>query len=131
MIEASKMYRKSAAVVSFLIGLILAIAFNVDSIHIADQLWKDPTLRQAIVVQAENVAKVDGSSLDSTLLNMKELTLPIGYRTQSTSDQEYSRYMGWLITALAASQGAPFWFDILRNLTGLKKSEPTQKQKTD
>jgi hypothetical protein len=131
MSEASKMYRKNAAIVSFLIGLILAVAFNVDSIHIADQLWKDPTLRQAIVVQAENVAKEEGSSLDSTLLNMKELTLPIGYGTQSTSDQENSRYLGWLITALAASQGAPFWFDILRNITGLKKSEPAQKSKTD
>jgi hypothetical protein len=132
MSEASKMYRKNVAVISFLVGLIIAVSFNVDSIHIADQLWKDPTLRQAIVVQAENVAKVDEGNLDNILLNIDKLALPIGYGTPSTSEgQQNYRYLGWLVTALAASQGAPFWFDILRNLTGLKKSEPTQKQKTD
>ncbi|MEW5720019.1 MAG: hypothetical protein AB1817_15435, partial [Chloroflexota bacterium] len=28
------------------------------------------------------------------------------------------KVMGWLLTALAGAQGAPFWFDLLRKLTG-------------
>jgi hypothetical protein len=28
-----------------------------------------------------------------------------------------SKLVGWLITALAAAQGAPFWFDLLRKIT--------------
>jgi hypothetical protein len=33
-----------------------------------------------------------------------------------------AKLAGWLITALAAAQGAPFWFDLLNKLLQLRGS---------
>ena len=47
-------YKRKAQLASFLIGLILALLLNVDSINVATSLWREPTLRQAIIAQATN-----------------------------------------------------------------------------
>jgi hypothetical protein len=46
-------YKRKAQFVAFMIGLVLALLLNVDSINIATSLWREPTLRQAIVAQAD------------------------------------------------------------------------------
>ncbi len=47
-------YKRKAQLASFLIGLVLALLLNVDSINVATSLWREPTLRQAIIAQATN-----------------------------------------------------------------------------
>ena len=44
-------YRRHAKKASFVIGMILAIAFNIDAVNITSTLWTQPTLRKAIVTQ--------------------------------------------------------------------------------
>ena len=53
-------------------------------------------------------------------------TLPIGWN-EKTALQPFSkgwwtRFFGWLMTALAVSMGAPFWFDMLNKLSNLRSS---------
>jgi hypothetical protein len=38
--------------------------------------------------------------------------------------------VGWLLTAMAASLGAPFWFDVLKKVAHLRSSgpNPTERQ---
>jgi hypothetical protein len=38
------------------------------------------------------------------------------------------KLFGYLLSAAAAAQGAPFWFDILRRLVGVKPQQPETKQ---
>ncbi|PSL45581.1 hypothetical protein CLV51_104287 [Chitinophaga niastensis] len=45
-------YKKYTQFISLLIGLVLAIVFNVDTLKIADALRKDPKLREQLVQQA-------------------------------------------------------------------------------
>jgi hypothetical protein len=45
-------YKRKAQLVSFLVGFTLALILNVDSINAATSLWREPTLRQAIIAQA-------------------------------------------------------------------------------
>ena len=47
-------YKRKAQLVSFLLGVFLAILLNVDSINLATSLWREPMLRQAIVAQAQD-----------------------------------------------------------------------------
>jgi hypothetical protein len=67
------------------------------------------------------------------LEEIKKLSLPIGWLDSGTDlrliwpgnkwtdkggwrDQLYWHWLGWLITALAVSLGAPFWFDLLNKV---------------
>lgn len=52
--RASGWYRRNAQKWAFAIGFTLAIMFNVDTIQIATQLWRQPTLRQSITIAAAN-----------------------------------------------------------------------------
>ena len=47
-------YKRKAQLMAFIIGVILALILNVDSISVATSLWREPTLRQAIIAQAQS-----------------------------------------------------------------------------
>jgi hypothetical protein len=132
--QATTLYRNYAALIALAIGIILASIFNVDSLHIVNQLWRDPTQRQAIVAQAGNVNTADSASFEATMAKLDELSLPVGWNTKTTPQNQKDwtlKIFGILLTGLAASQGAPFWFDILRKLTGIKtQSEKETVNKT-
>jgi hypothetical protein len=49
----SEMYKRRAQFIAFVIGILLALFLNVDSIRVATSLWREPTLRQAIIAQAQ------------------------------------------------------------------------------
>jgi hypothetical protein len=48
------------------------------------------------------------------------LSLPVGH--QGGFNLSFAGVIGWIIAAAALAQGAPFWFDALGRLSGLKKS---------
>jgi len=132
MSQATNIYRKNSQRIALGIGLILAFIFNVDSLHIVNKLWRDPTLRQAIVAQAGNINPEDETGFDSTMAKLNELSLPVGWGKETTPQNASGwilKVIGIILTGTAAAQGSPFWFDVLRRLAGLK-SQPEEKQKT-
>jgi len=52
--RASGWYRRNAQKLAFGIGFALAVIFNIDTIQIATQLWRQPTLRQSMAIAAQN-----------------------------------------------------------------------------
>jgi hypothetical protein len=178
--RCSGWYKKYTQYILLILGLLIAIVFNVNTIEIIGKLEKDPALRDAIVQQADAFTKahpdiyqerVDGlntnknfivaynkqdsvalkNKLDSvarakndSLLNRgKVLTqradsllkediakanglLGTGIGSYSFKWSEWTKIFssisGWLITALALSLGAPFWFDLLNKLMKLRSS---------
>ncbi|MEZ0395230.1 MAG: hypothetical protein ABWK53_02175 [Anaerolineales bacterium] len=86
-------YKRRAQLVAFIIGVILAAIFNVDSIYMASSLWREPTLRHAIVAQAEaySISTAPATSQDGTptpretIADLQEqlsvLSFPFGWRT--------------------------------------------------
>jgi hypothetical protein len=81
-------YKRRAQLVAFAIGFVLAVALNIDSINVAISLWREPTLRQAIVAQAEAytppATSTDGSphpleTIPALQTALKALNLPAGW----------------------------------------------------
>jgi hypothetical protein len=158
--KATVMYRENFKKYAFLIGFVLAVTFNVDSINITNVLWRNPTLRAAIVAQAPALSTEPEDTVKNTMKQLDALELPVGWvivpcellpstegliifqRTATDAggvkkvvscralvntpegwlDYIY-KLLGFLISAVAASQGAPFWFDALNKLLGLKKTK--------
>ena len=113
--------------VAFFIGLGLAASFNIDSFQITNELWREPTLRQSLVAQAQ-VADVNigPDSVAKLEAYYEDLKLPVGWESDKlppTTLDWVTKAIGFIISGLAAMQGAPFWFDILRNLLKFKGSE--------
>jgi len=123
--KASSWYKDKAKTTAFLIGVILAALFNVDSIQITEQLWREPTLRQSLVAQAQVADETTGPKNVAELeAYYEDLKLPVGWGDQDALPVDWqgwvSKLVGLLITGLAAMQGAPFWFDVLKKLLTFK-----------
>jgi hypothetical protein len=130
------------------IGLVLAIGLNVNTFRIADGLWRDKTLRETLVTRAAAVAQDtayqhtlrDSSSrstdLRKTLGDLQALTLPIGWSDTAKREAaanwragggSFALYallalLGYLLTALAVTLGAPFWFDLLNKFMVIRST---------
>ncbi|MBT3336692.1 MAG: hypothetical protein HN855_16650 [Anaerolineae bacterium] len=122
--RASFWYKENAKNLAFVIGLVIAAAFNIDSIQITEQLWREPTLRQSLVAQAQ-VASVNtgADSVAELETYYQDLQLPVGWdasKLPPTPLDWTTKIIGFLISGLAAMQGAPFWFEILKNLLKFK-----------
>jgi hypothetical protein len=155
MTQASSWYKQNALNWAFGIGLALALIFNLDTVNITRQLWKEPTIRQALVAQADNFELVEGATNITQVPGyFDSLAMPVGWTTIPSEDPSCSEFitadgemmfwvgnecsllvnvpavndltgwfiklLGFILSAFAARQGAPFWFDLLRKLISLR-----------
>jgi hypothetical protein len=171
-------YKRRSLITTLLVGTILAVIVNVDSINLVGRLWSEPDLRFAILNNIESILTQDNTTtlnvgqLSVIQQQFSQITLPVGWlgspvflsSDQGTSvvkvctffpSQENEIYgilvsgqcypiinsphatnlTGWLIklagiliSGIAASPGASFWFDLLKKiinvrLTGVNPSE--------
>jgi len=136
--RVSGWYKKQTQWILLALGLLLAVGLNVDSLRIASALYRDDALRAAAVKQAESVAdKYDAGDPNSAKAlgcdapaaataaaraeavascakgRVDAIGYPIGWDKQQF---EWNALAGWVLTALALSLGAPFWFDLLNKM---------------
>lgn len=124
-------YRKQTRWFLFLAGLGLAVVGNIDAVHATSTLYRDESVREAMVEVAVDLGRADctsekdddgDSEVDEECLRKQvdeSVTLPIGWGEDITATTP----IGWLIVAVAATLGAPFWFDLLRRALALKASK--------
>jgi hypothetical protein len=82
-------YKRRAQVMAFIIGFILALVLNVDSISVASSLWREPTLRQEIIAQAKNYAPQEPTNVNPSQeitdlqTQLLALNIPFGWAMAS------------------------------------------------
>ncbi|MEZ4669051.1 MAG: hypothetical protein R3E39_14185 [Anaerolineae bacterium] len=171
--RTSELYRRKIGWVSLVVGFVMALVLNVDSLQLARSLWGDESLRQSVAAVAQQAAQQgtlgdttqpqpsdpqqataqSAAELQKTLSQLLELNLPIGWHFTNYTPEElqaavaagqpdpnndsrnfwsllpfpgssnwffnlFWKLVGLIVTAIAAAQGAPFWFDLLKRLTG-------------
>lgn len=144
-------YKRKLRLILFIMGFIIAVSFNVDSISVASKLTKDKVAREQLV-QLSVAASDTGSSIYHALKQTQDTTITdslarTGFRNvmQSVNDANQILGTGWerkrlgeilrvalsfwklpfwgfILTALALSLGAPFWFDLLQKLVALRSA---------
>lgn len=121
-------YKKRSQIWCFVIAFIIAVGFNINSMHLFETLWLHPASVAQLNVTGQNL-EVAGKAYDQ----LKKL--PIGWNGDFEVSKlfVFSSIVGWLVTASASLFGAPFWFDLLKMLvrlrgTGTKpEGEPPQR----
>jgi hypothetical protein len=119
------------------LSLLVAVGLNVNTISIADRLIHDNTVRTAVAAQAAKAdLTADSKGLNQAADNISQvqkLGLPLGWgkkdgdAAQADLKHHFWRTIGgWLLTFIALSLGAPFWFDTLSKLARLRNTGPPE-----
>lgn len=172
--RVSGVYKRYSKWIALLIGFVIALILNVDSIDLTLYLWREPAVRQALAVKAaafelpeDQLETNPEEALQNFRNQFQGLSLPIGWgitRVQSpalyasgcqlfpnptqafgipvigshlcitppNSNNQANfalKVLGIFLTALAARQGAPFWFDILKRVVNLRGTGPKPDEK--
>jgi hypothetical protein len=132
--RVSGWYTRNVQFIILGFALIISVWANVDTITIANNLEHDSTLRASIIQSAvvlTNQSIPSGVSLNETTNLIGQLQIvPIGWEKEPCNILNYDCNLGWLlkkilglsITVFAISLGAPFWFDLLKNLINLRSA---------
>jgi len=152
--RVSGWYKRKAQRIIVVVGFLAAILINIDTIRIAQTLSNNTVLRKAVVAAAEAYAhaprsggeKTDAeSAIKSNYGQLKDLELPVGFGYSWRQppphpswkwwrEEVLARLVGYLVTAVAVSFGAPFWFDLLNKLiivrSTVKPAEKSQEEKS-
>ena len=130
-------YKRKAQISSLIIGVMLALVINADSLAIANKLWTEPLVREAVVAQADKFqlpadqqGQTPQAQATAYINQLQGLSLPLGWTPDNipaklnqdgTVNKNFGgswalKFGGILLSGIAAAQGAPFWFDIMRKL---------------
>ncbi|HMI87275.1 MAG TPA: hypothetical protein VK550_24465, partial [Polyangiaceae bacterium] len=152
MSRASGWYKRQAQTMSLVIGLFLTVLINCNTFNVAERLWRDNALRAQVSATAavyykeqtdgNDRAPAGGGVKDTNqggsvatqwneqMKRLQASSLPIGWSADVTSMLPsnlagwVALLFGWLVTGLAASLGAAFWFDVLGKVLQIRGSGP-------
>ena len=124
--RASGWYKRKTQAIQVVLAFVIVVIANVDSIRITRSLsGVNSPLRDSIkdaahsLVEAGLVQGPPRAQLSAATEAIGNLALPIGWVKGGFGP---TTILGWVITALAASLGAPFWFDLLSRFVNVRAS---------
>jgi hypothetical protein len=121
-------YKRRAHIIIFGIGLMMAVVFNIDTVRATQQLWQEQTVRDSVTAQAKLFESAPQPTTSSEVASKaatfsdayRDKSLPIGWTVDAkTNWPALAMIVGWLLTGVAVTFGAPFWFDFLNKTLGL------------
>ena len=153
-------FKRWTQLASVLVALVVAVLLNVNALVLGEKLWEQPTLAANLNPPASLGAAAQGAGStaggdaalkqheDAAIEAIKfiDQSLPVGWPSGEifkveegkndfvfwwTSGAGWSLFPGWLVTAVAALFGAPFWFDALQTVVRLKGAGPSPRDKVD
>ena len=149
--RVSGWYKRRVQAWTIAIAIVLTVGLNVDSVLIARRLARDSALRSVIVAQAEQLVQQPPAAvfvttapgiapsptvvqdtgarvqmLQDRIQDLKTVGIPLGWPDPDGAPRNVSwfllKVMGLLLTAGAASLGAPFWFDVLNRFMSIRST---------
>ncbi len=137
--QAAATFRARARSFVIMLSIGITVLFGTDSIQLAKTLWTSAELRAIAAAQADAVVAREGANADLTELidSLGEFSIKIGWWQteqfpQTNSVADWAVYLlfkvvGLGLTAMAVSQGASFWYDLLKKITAPATSTSSSK----
>jgi len=141
--QAAATFRARARSFVIILSVFITVLFGTDTIQLAKTLWTNADLRAIAAAQADAVVAQEGANADlSNIINdLSVYSIKFGWwQTQQfpqSSNVEnwalfiFLKVLGLSITAAAVSQGASFWYDLLKKLTSPTTSSSSSKSSGD
>jgi hypothetical protein len=132
--RVSGWYARTVKVWLFVIATVVVVGSNADAIEIGKKLWADQALRSAVAASAEQIVRSEKPPTFDQVKGELE-KFPIGWNCEGSKKPNFlgsfcipddwggiQKIFGWLITIIACSFGAPFWFGLLNKVVALRGS---------
>ena len=126
------LYKRKTQWIVLGVALSICVVANIDALRIANHLNANSVLRSRLVALAEQtVEKPAGEatkavSVPAALSDLAALDLNLGWSGEDPGAHPvlwtYRKALGILVSALAASLGAPFWFDVLSKFINIRSA---------
>jgi hypothetical protein len=118
--RASGWYKRRTQIITICVAVVLTVATNADTVHVARTLWTHGTER-ALMVERAKIPQGAGSV---AVQDADSLKLVLGWPAEKSENENLwpSRILGWILSIVAISLGAPFWFDALSKLMNLRNA---------
>jgi hypothetical protein len=160
--RVSGWYKRATHWMILVIALVLSVVLNINTITIADYLFRHDSVRSTIVASIEKTtgdADTQKLSYQDARQQLEDMHLPMGWNGATLADaygaprtrgerkaslqdgkalgfslwyDGVAVVFGWLITAFAATLGAPFWFDVLNKVMVIRSTvKPHEKSKEE
>jgi len=118
-------YKRHMQWVTVLVAISLALATNADTLKISSRLWSDPAYRELSVERAKALAAQPGDQ--NKPIGQQDtafLENVLGWQSQGpiAGMGIFEKILGLLLTIVAISLGAPFWFDMLNKIVNLRSA---------
>ena len=150
--RAGGVYKRDAKGIALLIGFMIAILTNTDTFHVISRLSRDSALRSALTQYSSQPILTQNASQQENLKEIKQqldeqlgsISLPIGWNFDNYCQQFYDlrdctksdnskkwlsriiptfrTILGWIISGIAVSMGAPFWFQLLNKFINVRNT---------
>jgi hypothetical protein len=136
--RVSGWYKRRTQIIILVLGVCIAVIMNVNSLTLANDLWTHKAQRDVLVSSAQGYSQSAAPSapdLQSRVDAIAKYDLPIGWDDAARQNVKHvsaifvlRSVVGWLLTALAVSLGAPFWFDMLNKFIVIRSTvKPREK----
>lgn len=150
--RSSGVYKRNAKGIAFILGVIIAVASNTDTLYVLTRLSQDSVLRSTIVETADQLVVEQGSLntdasatgeessateqlgavKDAVQVALDDLPLPLGWTPQIVEQQKQQasdwhfpilrRMIGWFVTGIALSMGASFWYGLIGKIINVRNT---------
>jgi len=140
-------YKRKIQIMSLSIGFLVAATFNINTVALVSHLYSNKEARDeiaayalSVTAQTNSAAVVECMKYDKEQLKAQSTCTPLVGLIEAVKQKNTNLgvlpigpmapleqsflicIIGWLLTALAVSLGAPFWFDLLNNLVNIRHS---------
>jgi hypothetical protein len=150
--RASGVYKRNARGVAILLGTAIAIGANADTVNIISRLSKDAMLRSTVnlyaqqLVQKNAPTKLDDLTSLTKVQNeisqaLDNLAVPFGWSEPNRLEIDSQgnllwpafvrKFFGWILSGVAISMGAVFWFDVLSKIINIRNAGKKPPSTTD
>ncbi|MBC7877214.1 MAG: hypothetical protein H7Y59_08605 [Anaerolineales bacterium] len=135
--QAASTFRARSRSFVIILSIGITLLFGTDTIQLAQALWTNAELRTIAAAQADAVVAEGGTTADLSDLvdQLSQFSIKIGWwQTQQFPQTNnigawalyiFLKALGFALTAAAVSQGASFWYDLLKKLSSPATSSST------
>ncbi|MGE5263163.1 MAG: hypothetical protein ACM3S0_07255 [Acidobacteriota bacterium] len=142
--RVSAEFKRRMQILTLGVSLVVTLVFGADTIAIANSLYQEPSLRAAVSGVAANQGSAgatqppttiaagagQNSNLQQTIETLQQQNLPLGWnKVPQTGSEWIFKIIGLVLTSLAVSLGAPFWYQLLKSLASARSSTGPSPQK--
>jgi hypothetical protein len=141
--RASGVYKRNAKGVAILLGTAIAVAANADTINIVNRLSKDSMLRSTVNLYAQQLVEKNAKTKLDNLASLTKVqqdvdraldnvALPFGWSEPNRLERDkqgnllwpafMAKLFGWILSGLAISMGAAFWFEALNKIINIRNA---------